>query len=183
MLAPCKPTSNGSAIVRALTRPWVKMARTLAEFVGDGSTDVESAVLRELETEELLAALSVLDARSRQIVALRYGLGGSPEKTLEQIGSELGLTRERIRQLQKSAEAKLRSTLDIEAGRLEPFAPSTATSGDLDSVSNADLKIAAAEHPRFTELALGLVDAYCEMGMDWMAEYTFEGHRCLGKWR
>ena len=39
---------------------------------------------------------------------MRYGLGGMPQRTLEDVGAELGLTRERIRQIESRAMSKLR---------------------------------------------------------------------------
>jgi RNA polymerase primary sigma factor len=52
--------------------------------------------------------LKVLTARERDIIKLRYGLGGGRERTLEEIGTKLGITRERIRQIQMVALKKMR---------------------------------------------------------------------------
>jgi RNA polymerase primary sigma factor len=52
-------------------------------------------------------ALSALTARQRKIVVRRYGLLGGRPRTLEQIGQEMGVTKERIRQIQKVAERRL----------------------------------------------------------------------------
>jgi RNA polymerase primary sigma factor len=59
--------------------------------------------------------LKVLTARERDIIKLRYGLGGGRERTLEEIGTKLGITRERIRQIQMGALKKMRR----EVGRKE----------------------------------------------------------------
>ena len=48
----------------------------------------------------LTQALGTLSERERQVLALRYGLDGSDPKTLEDIGRRLGLTRERVRQIE-----------------------------------------------------------------------------------
>jgi RNA polymerase primary sigma factor len=53
----------------------------------------------------------VLDQREKKIISQRFGLDGGNPKTLEDIGHKLGVTRERIRQLQNVALAKLRSAL------------------------------------------------------------------------
>ncbi|MDA7921419.1 RNA polymerase sigma factor RpoD/SigA [Verrucomicrobiales bacterium] len=55
--------------------------------------------------------LEVLDERERKIVDARFGLGGQKPKTLEEVGQEFGVTRERIRQLQNIALKKLRRAL------------------------------------------------------------------------
>ena len=57
---------------------------------------------------ELERALSSLPERERMILALRFGLAGEEPMTLERIGERFGLTRERIRQLEAKALAKLR---------------------------------------------------------------------------
>jgi RNA polymerase primary sigma factor len=59
--------------------------------------------------------LKVLTARERDIIKLRYGLGGGRERTLEEIGTKLGITRERIRQIQMVSLKKMRR----EMGRKE----------------------------------------------------------------
>jgi RNA polymerase primary sigma factor len=60
---------------------------------------------------QLDGLLSVLDERERQIINERFGLSGRKELTLEEVGREFGVTRERIRQLQNSALIKMRRAL------------------------------------------------------------------------
>jgi RNA polymerase primary sigma factor len=55
--------------------------------------------------------LAVLDERERRIIDERFGLSGRKELTLEEVGREFGVTRERIRQLQNSALSKMRRAL------------------------------------------------------------------------
>ncbi|WP_422928801.1 sigma-70 family RNA polymerase sigma factor [Singulisphaera sp. PoT] len=52
--------------------------------------------------------LSKLSDRERKIIASRYGLEGAVEQTLEQLGQELGVTKERVRQIESRAQEKLR---------------------------------------------------------------------------
>ncbi len=74
----------------------------------DGATDPVSLRLGN-EVELLLNhGLDELDAREREIVAGRYGLGDREPETLEVLAERLGLTRERIRQIQQEALLKLR---------------------------------------------------------------------------
>lgn len=60
---------------------------------------------------ELAGLLSVLDERERKIIDERFGLGGRKALTLEEVGVQFGVTRERIRQLQNSALVKMRRAL------------------------------------------------------------------------
>ena len=52
--------------------------------------------------------LGRLDERERRIIISRYGINGSNEQTLEQLGRELGITKERVRQIESRAQQKLR---------------------------------------------------------------------------
>ncbi|HUK44282.1 MAG TPA: sigma-70 family RNA polymerase sigma factor, partial [Gaiellaceae bacterium] len=59
---------------------------------------------------ELEAALNSLEPRMRYVLARRYGLDGEASQTLEELGSDLGITRERVRQLENKALRELRRT-------------------------------------------------------------------------
>ena len=58
--------------------------------------------------EAVKGMLGRLDDRERQIIISRFGLGGASEQTLEQLGRELGITKERVRQIESRAQDKLR---------------------------------------------------------------------------
>lgn len=60
---------------------------------------------------EIDGLLAVLDERERRIIDDRFGLNGKKPLTLEEVGREFGVTRERIRQLQNSALTKMRRAL------------------------------------------------------------------------
>lgn len=60
---------------------------------------------------QLDGLLTVLDERERKIIDARFGLAGQKPRTLEEVGQEFGVTRERIRQLQNIALKKLRRAL------------------------------------------------------------------------
>ena len=58
--------------------------------------------------DALTSVMNALNGRERRIVALRFGLDGGNPRTLQEIGDELNLTRERIRQLERGVLRKLR---------------------------------------------------------------------------
>ena len=70
----------------------------------------------EESVHRLLSLLSELDERERLILKLRFGLDGKRPKTLEEVSQEIRRTRERVRQIQNQALAKLRAMLADEAG-------------------------------------------------------------------
>jgi RNA polymerase sigma factor (sigma-70 family) len=69
---------------------------------------VDENLDRALVHDALLALVSQLPDRLRQIIIARYGLDGVPPRSLRQLGADLGLSHERIRQLQQEAMAWLR---------------------------------------------------------------------------
>jgi RNA polymerase primary sigma factor len=84
----------------------------LSEIIADEQTHTsyDSLCDRDLRAH-LKAALHVLDDREKKIVLQRFGLDGGQPKTFDQIGELIGLTRERVYQLQQSAVSKLRRAL------------------------------------------------------------------------
>jgi RNA polymerase primary sigma factor len=68
--------------------------------------EIEFSVRRVRETVN--GMLGKLDARERRVLESRFGLGGANEQTLEQLGRELGITKERVRQIESRAQDKLR---------------------------------------------------------------------------
>ena len=58
--------------------------------------------------------LGRLDERERRIIAGRYGLGGVPKRTLTQLGQQFGISKERVRQIEDGARAKLREWARLE---------------------------------------------------------------------
>jgi len=82
---------------------------TLADFVADDcAVDPFLAVEARLGFQELFAALRELTPRERDVVILRYGLDGEAPRTLSKTGALLGITRERVRQVETRALVRLR---------------------------------------------------------------------------
>jgi RNA polymerase primary sigma factor len=65
-------------------------------------------LIRENDSELVREVLATLTPRENKILAMRFGLDDGRTKTLEEIGDRLGVTRERIRQIQELALKKLR---------------------------------------------------------------------------
>src|SRR6202140_4701305 len=83
------------------------------EIVGDEDAQTPFELLRDKNLrDEVSELLEVLDDRERKIIFQRFGLDGGKPKTLEEVGKKFGVTRERIRQLQNIAFAKMRRALN-----------------------------------------------------------------------
>lgn len=85
----------------------------LGDFIEDeeGQTPEESAA-NQLLKEQVQAVLSTLSDREQKIVRMRFGLDNGKSHTLEEVGQEFAVTRERIRQIEAKALAKLRKHKD-----------------------------------------------------------------------
>ena len=85
--------------------------KRLEDFVSDPTSEQPDGGLDgERMRSGVGQLIGALTAREQLILRLRYGLGGEEEHTLEQIGQSLGLSRERVRQLEARALKKLRET-------------------------------------------------------------------------
>jgi RNA polymerase primary sigma factor len=100
---------------------YAKRSISLDQPIGeDGEADLQSyienknapnpftEVKQNLLAEDVIKALSELSEREAKILIMRFGLGGSEKHTLKELGEVFGITRERIRQIQKGALRKLR---------------------------------------------------------------------------
>ncbi|OIO34367.1 MAG: hypothetical protein AUJ18_01830 [Candidatus Hydrogenedentes bacterium CG1_02_42_14] len=85
------------------------MESSLGEVIEDtGAISPYKSVLSLVFTEYLDKMLSTLTEKERKIVEMRFGLFGQPDRTLEEVGNELHITRERVRQIELRALKKLR---------------------------------------------------------------------------
>ncbi|MFD2474164.1 sigma-70 family RNA polymerase sigma factor [Amycolatopsis silviterrae] len=93
----------------------------LGDFIEDSeATDAESAVISGLLQDDLRRVLATLDDREQHVIRLRYGLDDGQPRTLDQIGKHFGLSRERVRQIEREVMAKLRQ--GERADRLRAYA-------------------------------------------------------------
>ena len=102
-------TADVTSLDRALSEE--AGSSRLVDFVVDAEADtpdgVADTVAGTLEYEALRAALEHLPGRARHLLARRYGLDGDEPATLRELAAELGISRERVRQLQERAEMAL----------------------------------------------------------------------------
>jgi RNA polymerase sigma factor (sigma-70 family) len=82
-----------------------------ADLLADKGTSPLEEAIEEETTQSIQALLDRMPERERIILAMRYGIGYPRECTLEEIGTELGLSRERIRQVEQLARRELRSLM------------------------------------------------------------------------
>jgi len=105
-MAAVRPTSLDAPIAGDETN-------SFAEIVEDESADTPYEQLEEKTLTRMLQEMvKALSGREAAILRERFGLDGGPQKTLEEVGATLGVTRERVRQLQNVALGKLRHMLE-----------------------------------------------------------------------
>ncbi len=89
--------------------------RSLLDGLTDDADDTpEESALNQVSEAALQAAMATLSERERRVLALRFGLGHSREHTLGEIGDALGLSRQRVKQIEGVALDKLRRAVDQE---------------------------------------------------------------------
>ena len=85
----------------------------LGDFVEDEErVSPEDAAANQILKEQLASILTTLSEREQKIIKLRFGIGGGRPHTLEEVGTEFSVTRERIRQIEAKALSKLRKHKD-----------------------------------------------------------------------
>lgn len=112
-------------MIRRISQDIVQLERPLGGGDEEGGTKIsdtiedheqetqESVVSKNILREQLQGILKDLSPRERQVIELRHGLEDGVQHTLEQIGTILGVTRERIRQIEARALDKLRSHNEV----------------------------------------------------------------------
>ena len=91
-------------------------AAEMGELVADErASSVAEEVVEEAEKAMLFEELARLPERERRVLLRRHGLEGGEPATLREMAEELGISRERVRQLQREAERRLRSSAGMDA--------------------------------------------------------------------
>jgi RNA polymerase primary sigma factor len=84
-------------------------ATEYGDFIPDESAlEPVDAASKELLREQIRQVLGFLSEREREVLEMRFGLNDGKDHTLEEVGREFGVTRERIRQIEAKALRKLR---------------------------------------------------------------------------
>jgi len=90
----------------------------LGDVLEQGSVpSAELELIRTSFEEQVRAMVSHLDEKEREVIKLRFGLDGDEPRTLQEIGEALGLSRERIRQIESKAKEKLRRSHEVQGLR------------------------------------------------------------------
>jgi RNA polymerase primary sigma factor len=82
---------------------------TVGDLVAGNTTLPDAAVALRALAGDIETLMSALTPREQQVLRMRFGMGGTREHTLEEVGRALSLTRERIRQIERAALEKLRA--------------------------------------------------------------------------
>ncbi len=98
---------------------------TLADFIGDDMSNGDTVLSPDTEStqrilrDQILGVLDMLSEKEKKILEMRHGLTDGVFHTLEEVGREFGVTRERIRQIEAKAHEKIRN--NPEAQKLKDF--------------------------------------------------------------
>lgn len=102
---------NGNNIVRLDSPVWNGEKATYMDYMEDSQTLPVDTLIAEVSIPSSIeSALCILEERERDVVKMRFGIGCNESSTLDEIGKTFGLTRERIRQIEKKALQKLRES-------------------------------------------------------------------------
>jgi RNA polymerase primary sigma factor len=86
----------------------------IVDFIADKKVDVEEEGINEAIHDQVSEALTILKPRERKVIELRFGTEDGRSRTLEEVGREFNVTRERIRQIETNAIRKLRQNGSLE---------------------------------------------------------------------
>ena len=89
--------------------------RSFAETIADTQVTDPSQLLQDSDIKDSIGSwLDELTDKQREVVSRRFGLRGYESSTLEEVGREIGLTRERVRQIQVEALKRLRCIMETQ---------------------------------------------------------------------
>src|SRR3984893_11793299 len=152
---------NTNSYLRLLLMILADDSAEFVEIVGNEEDQTPCALLSDNNLRAKVSdLLEVLDDRERKIIFQRFGLDGGKPKTLEEVGKKLGVTRERIRQLQNIAMAKLRRALAKKEKPivrdpiqfLNPVSPAPTRTSVSKAITSPKATLHLASSSRFLEI-------------------------------
>ncbi|MGH2771760.1 MAG: sigma-70 family RNA polymerase sigma factor [Actinomycetota bacterium] len=102
-------------VVARLEEPVADGQGSLADLVASDAEVVQDQVCNGFASELIGRCVGELPDKHRVVLELRYGISSGEPLTLQEVGAQLGLSRERVRQIEKSALKKLRASADLKA--------------------------------------------------------------------
>ena len=90
---------------------------TLGDLLRAGKPDTNDMAERQEVSYALTVAMKSLNERERKVIAAYYGIGEKDSMTMAEIGQDMDLKRERVRQIRKTAERKMRRVMTRHKGR------------------------------------------------------------------
>ena len=107
---------NGNNMVRLDSPIWNGEKATYMDYMEDSETlPVDNLIAEVSIPSSIEHALGMLDERECEVIKMRFGIGYNQPSTLDEIGKRFGLTRERIRQIEKTALRKIRESASAPA--------------------------------------------------------------------
>ena len=94
-------------------------SKTIGDFIPANTPDPEEVTIKRLKTERLRKELNKLDPKYRYILEARFGINDEEPKTLNEIGEQLGITRERVRQIINKSIRILKRRLETNGSLLD----------------------------------------------------------------
>ena len=104
-------TKNGNNMVCLDSPVWKGERATFMDYMEDSVSTAVDSLIDEVSIPDCVKdALFILEEKEREILSMRFGIGSDTTCTLDEIGRKFGLTRERIRQIEKKALRKIRDS-------------------------------------------------------------------------
>lgn len=104
-------SKNGNNMVCLDSPVWKGERATFMDYMEDSVSSPVDSLIDEVSIPECVKdALYLLEEKEREIIEMRFGIGSDATSTLDEIGRKFGLTRERIRQIEKRALKKIRDS-------------------------------------------------------------------------
>ena len=149
----------------------------LSDYIQDRTVDIEEEARVALENEEVAEYLKSLPVRERRVLELRFGLDGEGSRTLEEIGELLGVTRERVRQIEAKALRCIRKDPSFRRKFRNEFSPDPGIVIMHNGSSNVPIKQPDGEH----KLEVKVKPIYTYEAVKKVVDATYKNESLLNK--